>query len=815
MLTNNLKIALRSLWRKRGFAFLNILGLAVGIASALMIFMIIRQEFSYDTFHPLKDRIYKIGTYLKYKDGSELKDGACSLLAADAFRKDFPQLDKVTPTYLEDEDQFAIPESSGATEKKFKEKEGIFFLEPAFFELFNFPWIQGDPSSLKNPNTIAISQKFATKWFGDWKSAMDKMILVSDHRTPMQIKGILQDPPTNTDLVVNVAMSYETFREQNKSDFSNNSNWGSVSSSSQCFVLLKPGVKIADLTGELAVFNKATYVDVNRNGSAYQSNVFVPFNGQHFDEQYTRYGDPSLSSKEVWAMTLIGIFLVLVACINFINLSTAQSVNRAKEIGVRKVLGSNRPQLLGQFMQETALITFISLVLACIIAELTLPSIGTLMERTFSLHLLETPWTALFLIGLGVIVTFLAGFYPGMVLSGFDPVTAFRSKIAAKSTKGISLRRGLVVTQFVIAQLLIIGTLVVIEQMSYFRNRPMGFERKTILMYDVPLDSNSQKSLPILKAKMNQLPGVVASTLCDNPPSTQDAWNTGFIFDTHTETEGYQITMRFQDSDYLKVFHMQMAAGRQPYPSDSIGELMVNETTVKRLGLHSDQEILGRTLRFSRHGFRCTIVGVMKDFNNKPLNGTVGITPVMVSASSSKGFNFLAVRYDPNNLASLMPKMAAVYNEVFPNHVPDPTFYDKMLMDNYQAETRAQKLFQIFAFLAIFISCLGLYGLVSFMAVQKFKEVGIRKVLGASVGNIIYMFSKEFTLLVGVAFLVAAPLGYYFMKLWLDGFYYRIHIGWDVFLISIVMSVVIAWITVSYKALRAALSNPIKALKYE
>jgi ABC-type antimicrobial peptide transport system permease subunit len=490
-------------------------------------------------------------------------------------------------------------------------------------------------------------------------------------------------------------------------------------------------------------------------------------------------------------------------------------VNRAKEIGVRKVLGSNRPQLLGQFMQETALITFVSLILACIIAELSLPSIGKLMDRTFSLQLLESPWTLVFLIGIGLIVTFLAGFYPGMVLSGFDPVTAFRSKIAAKSTKGISLRRGLVVTQFVIAQLLIIGTLVVVQQMSYFRNRPMGFERKTILMYDVPQDSISQKSLPILKAKMDQLPGVLASSLCDNPPSTSDAWNTGFVYDTHTEPEGYQITMRFQDTDYLKVFHMQMAAGRQPYPADSIGEVMVNETTVKRLGLRSDQDILGRTIKFSRHGQRFNIVGVMKDFNNKPLNGTVGITPVLVSPSRGHGFNFLSVRFDPSTLEALMPKMAAVYNEVFPNHVPEPTFYDSMLMDNYQAENRAQKLFQIFASLAIFISCLGLYGLVSFMAVQKFKEVGIRKVLGASVGNIIYMFSKEFTVLVAVAFLVAAPLGYYFMKLWLDGFYYRIHIGWGVFLIAIVLSVLIAWITVGYKAIRAALSNPIKALKYE
>ncbi|TDW99715.1 ABC transporter permease [Dinghuibacter silviterrae] len=813
MIRNYIKIALRSLWRKKTFAFLNILGLAVGMASALLVFLVIRHEMSYDTYHSKLNRVYRVGTDLKLRSGEVDHYGATSILLPDAFRVDFPSVERVAATWQIDQAQFAIPKPGG--DQLFREKTGVYYVEPGLFDILDIPWLEGDPATaLRAPFTVALSRSVAKKWFGDWHKAMGQTVRLGDDGFPVSVTGILEDPPSNTDISLNIVLSYATFRRINAIDFNNPRMWGSMNSSSECFVLLHQGQDPQTIEAGLPAFTKAHYAQSDVGGTAKTTNTFLPVKDMHFDEDRERYGDPNLSHKELWALSLIGIFLVLVACINFVNLSTAQSTNRAKEIGVRKVLGSNRPQLLTQFFLETALLTLVAMVLACILTELSLPLVGRLLNRDLSLSLFQVPLALLFLLGIGVIVTFLAGFYPGLILSGFDPVDAIKSKMKTTRKGGISLRRGLVVLQFVIAQLLIIATLVVIKQMSLYRNRPMGFERSAIVMIDLPADSLGITKYLYFKDKISRLPGVLQAALADSPPSTDDAWNTSVFFDTRPQAEDKSIMVRYADTDYLRTFKMTLAAGREPYPSDTIREVLVNETAVKMFGLHSDEEVLGRTVKLGALGQYHTIVGVIKDFNDRPLNDNLGIRPLVV-APATKGYTLLAVHLDPVHQQAVLNALSSTYAEVFPEHVFDPRFVDDELMKNYRAEATAGKLFRLFAVLAIFISCLGLYGLVSFMAAQKTKEVGIRKVLGASVQSIVILFSKEFTLLIGVAFVVAAPLGYYFMTQWLSSFYYQTDIGWGVFALAILLSVIIAWATVGYRALRAALSDPVKAIKYE
>ena len=826
MFENDLKIALRNIWRRKSFSMLNILGLAVGMSASLLIFVVISNECSFDTFHTKRDRIYRVGSNLAFHGGAELKVESVPVPLADAVRREFPQFEEVAATRHINQIQFAIPTAAGsaapADEKLFEEKDGVFYTEPSLFKIFDFPWISGDPARvLKDPYTMGISQSTAEKWFGvtDPEEAIGKTVLMGDQRTPLTITGILQDPPTNTDIQIRIAISYATFRAQHPDAFTDPQSWGSIASSSECFLLLSKGQDINRVSQRLPAFSKKYFAVAEANSPAHTLNVFLPIKGQHFDEVYGNYGKPAISKENLWALGLIGIFLIVVACINFINLSTAQSVNRSREIGVRKVLGSNRSLLLRQFLRETALITCIALLVACIIAELTLPALAHLVERDLSREMLWTPASLLFLFCTAGVVTFLAGFYPAMVLSGFDPVTAIKNKAMSKSKGGLTLRRGLVILQFVIAQLLIIGTLVVVRQMSFFRNRPMGFDRKAIVFIDLPRTTQSIQHYTYLKQQVDRVPGVLSSSLCDTPPSSSDAWATDFTFDSRPNKEDFNITVRFADTGYLRTFNMHLAAGRLPFPSDSVRELLVNETAVKMLGLKSNADILGRTMDVSlpiMGGATAhePIVGVIKDFNDRPLNGKDGISPI-VMGTAAEAYSTLAVHMDPERIDEVMEGLRKAYSGIFPEHIFEPTFFDNMVISFYHVESIVSKLFKIFAGLAIFISCLGLYGLVSFMAAQKTKEVGIRKVLGASAQSIVYMFSKEFTVLILIAFVAAAPLGYYFMQQWLNGFYYRISIGWEVFAAAIAMSVVIAWVTVGYRAVRAAVADPLKAIKYE
>lgn len=809
----DLKIASRSLWRKRVFSFLNIAGLAVGIAASLLIFLVIKNELSYDRYHTNKDRIYRVVNTFTSRSNGEITgyQSAIPRPLPEALRHDFPSLEQVATVYGINRAQIYVPGKDLSDEKRFSEKEGLFFSESYLFKIFDYSWIAGNAEGLKDPNTVVINQTLAEKYFGGYSNAMGKTIQLWSYRIPLKVVGVFKDLPQNTDVPVRLAASYATFVKLKANEMMNKQDWRSINGGLNCFVLVPAKQRIEALQMQLPAFVKKYYQEDADNRPTITNLSFQPLKEMHLDKRFETYSSAGLSKTELWSLGLIGLFLLLVACINFINLATAQSVSRAKEIGVRKVLGSTRGQLLRQFMNETALIVFFSLLSGCLLAALTLPYLSTVMRKPITLVVQDCPAVAGFLLLIGVVVTFLAGFYPAMVLSGFNPIAAIKSKITTRTIGGISLRRGLVVLQFLIAQLLVIGTLVVVKQMDYFRKRPLGFEKEAIVLLNLPSDDQFKPKYQYLREQLLRTQGVADASLCMEAPSTGGGWYNEIYFDTHPQKEPFAVIRQLGDAAYFSTFKLKLATGRLPYASDTVRELVVNEAMVKKLGLKSPEDIIGKMIGFNNE-IKYPVVGVVQDFNSKSLREA--IEPVVISASFDD-YNFVAVRLNPAKIASALPAVQKVFTGVFPTYMYDCTFLDERIENYYVTEAITAQLFKVFACLAIFISCLGVYGLISFMAVQKTKEVGIRKVLGASVQSIVYLFSKEFTILIGVSFLIAAPLGYYFMQGWLENFHYHTNIGWGVFAMSVLISVVIAWCTVGYKAISAALANPVKSLKTE
>ena len=805
------KTAFRSLLNKRSFSVLNIAGLAVGIAATLLLFLVIQNEVSYDNYQSKKDRIYRVVTTKFKKSNNELSMNTASVpppLAA-AMQKDFPQVEKSSAVLQMGNAQFYIPQKEGE-EKRFIESGGLFWNDPAMFEIFDFDWLEGNAIALKDPNTTVIAESVADKFFGGHKNAIGQTIELYSFRIPLKVVGIFKDLPGNTDFPVRIGASFITLKNRLPEVFATNGDEWSFRFG-QCFLLLKQGQSAGHLQAQLPAFVKKYFVDERDKTETYSVLGLQSLRKMHFDSDFETFRTDGLSIKELWSLGLIGLFLLVVACINFINLATAQSVNRAKEVGVRKVLGGNRSQLIKQFLLETGFITLLSILLGCFIAKLCLPLLNGLLSKELSLDFLQQPSVLLFLMAMGLVVTFLAGSYPALMLSGFNPIIIFRNKLISRSAGGLSLRRALVAFQFVIAQLLVIGTIVVVKQMSFFRNRPMGFDKEGIALVNLPSDSSLKVKYPLLESRLSQIPGILSASLCAEAPASLFTNSYSFYFGNKTEKEPFTIATKFADTGFLKTFGIQLVAGRPYFPSDTLRELLVNETTVKKLGSRSPADVLGKTISFY-DGKKYPIVGVVKDFNSRSLH--VGITP-MIIASNGEAYEWIAVRIDRSRMTTTLEQVQKTFAGIYPTYIYDQVFLDERIEKFYGNEAITSQLFKIFSFLAIFISCLGLYGLVSFMVVQKTKEVGVRKVLGASVQSIIYLFSKEFTILIGVAFLIAAPVGYYLMNKWLGGFYYHTGMSWEIFIIVLLISVIIAWITVGYKAVKAAIANPAKSLRTE
>jgi len=798
MFKNYFKTALRSLAGNKAYSIITITGLAVGITVCLIIFVFIRYEQSFDDFHPGKERIYRVMTRGSKEDPG--RNSAVPFPLPTAMKNDFPDL-QTAGIFSISNMQIQVVDKAGQTEKKFKEKSGVFLLEPSFFSIFHFPWLAGEPSkALQDPLSAAITKSTAERYFGNWKDAMGKSLKIEGHRV-VTVTGIIADPPANTDFQLGVVLPY------NFSSFSKNKDWWTINGSHGCYVMLPPDVSAAAIDQRLNAFSKKYRSADNKNTQTLQSLSQV-----HYDAQGGNYSGKTITPERIGTLWLIAAFILIIACVNFINLSTAQAVNRAREVGVRKVLGSNRGQLTGQFLLEAFLLVSAGVFLSLLLAIMLLTPIRSVLDIPLSLTLFQNVPVWLFLAGITVTVTLLAGFYPALVLSSFNPITALKSRVATRSAKGISLRRGLVVFQFIIAQGLIIGTLLILRQVNYFEQASMGFSKEAIVTVPFPGDSAGISKIDYLRNKLLALKNIRQVSFNNTSPADDDNWWTGFNFDHAAKGIDFAAIDKFVDANYLSTYSLPLVAGRNITTTDSIKEFLVNETLVKRLGFSNPNDILNKEINLW-NGFAVgPVVGVVKDFHPSSLKDSMA--PVFM-LNNKRDFNAAGIKIGGEGLAASMSQIEKIWNDAFPNYVFEYQFLDEKIAGFYKEEAQLSRFYKIFAAIAIFLSCLGLYGLASFMAVQRIKEVGIRKVLGATVGNIVYLFSKEFILLIGIAFVIATPIAWYFVHQWVQQYVYRIPLNGWVFLTGGILSVLVALATVSFQALKAALANPVKNLRTE
>lgn len=803
MIKNYLTTAIRNLKRHKVYSMINISGLAIGIASCLLLFTVIKYELSYDRFQQAYKNIYRVVTTDK-NDEEFFYTPGIPFPAIDALRTDIPELTSgvLMANYGSQVSVLGTNENNLLPEKKFIEQTGFFFADPEFFKIFHFVWVTGTPDVLKEPNVTVLTKKMAIKYFGDWKNATGQYLKL-DNAITVKVAGILEDVPANTDFPLAIVTSYETAKASNGVYFYSD-EWGATTSNFQVYTLMPKNQTAENINHRLQAFSKKYYGQRNRT---VRTNSLQPLAQMHFDKRFEVFGDHTTDRSTLWTLALIALFIIVMACINFINLSTAQAVGRSREIGIRKVLGSKRGQLFGQVMGETAFIVITSVILAIGIAFICLPYIKHIASIEESLDFLN--WqTLLFIFGLIIVVTIFAGIYPALILSGFKPVLALKNKITSASVGGISLRRGLVVAQFVISQVLIIGTIVAIMQMKYVRSADLGFKKDALLIINANTDSVAQARQKSFNYKLQQLPGVETVSFSSDVPSSDNNWATNFAFD-HKPDENFGLYIKYGDENYFKTYGLQFISGRGFTESDTTREVVINETLAKKLGLKDPSAAVGKEIRMGAQHWK-TIVGVVKDFKTNSLKED--IKPLII-AENLKFYTVTGVKLKTADIHKSQAAVEAAWNETFPEYAYTTAFMDENLAEFYKQDEQLSLLYKIFAVIAIFISCLGLYGLVSFMAVQKTKEVGIRKVLGASAGNIVFLFSREFTILISIAFIIAAPLAYFMMNNWLQDFVYRIEMGVGVFVIAVVLSIMIAWITVGYKAIRAAVANPVKSLR--
>jgi putative ABC transport system permease protein len=797
MIKNYLKIALRNLARHKIYGLINVIGLAMSIACGIIIFTLVKYHLSFDNFHKDANRIYRFVTEQHRDDISYA--GSVPPAFGKAFRNDYAFGEKVARVVTNHDALINIEE--GNELRKYKEKEGLGIAEPELFDIFNFPFLQGDKkTALTEPNTAVLTERLAEKYFGN-ANPIGKTFKL-ENKIVFKVTGVLRNIPVNTDLKSEIYVSWATMKSLNEW-FADDNAWGGISTELQCFTRLRPNASTAQIEKLLASY-VTKYRPTSKNVHHYK---LQPLSDMHFD---SRYGGV-MEKRTLWILSFIGLFLIITACVNFVNLATAQALRRSKEVGIRKVLGSLRGQLFRQFVAETAVITIIATLVAIGIAYLVLPYVNTLFKAEMAIHLFTDIQLLLFIALLILVVTFLAGSYPGLVLSRFQPATALKGKLSRQNIAGFNTRRCLIIFQLTISLILIIGMIVITRQMLYLKQSDLGFDKDAVVM--IPLGSDSvgiaQKTL---QNEFITIPGVKNVSFCFAAPASAETWSTSIRFDTRTEDELFKVNMKAGDENYTNTFGLQLVAGRNIFPSDTVREFLVNETMVRKLQLNSPEDALGKKISFQGGSISAPITGVVKDFHDLSFHSD--INPVCITSYSQNYGNY-AVKINMKNIRSVLPALEKKWSSMNPGKIYEYQFLDDRIAEFYETEETMLKLVRAFSLIAIIIGCLGLYGLVSFMAAQKTKEIGIRKVLGSSVPEILWIFGKEFSVLILAAFAVAGPVAWWLMNAWLRDFKYHIQIGPLIFILAIAITMTVAMCTVGWQSVKAAIANPVNSLRSE
>jgi predicted permease len=815
MLKNYFLVALRAFRRNKTFSFINIIGLSIGISASLVIFLLVQYDFTFDKFEKDGSRIYRV-VVEGSNDHGNWHGGALTEAMGPAAKKGVPGLELVAPFHTLDETRVTIPWPDATHPVILRKQKDLVGADENYTNLVGYTWLAGSPAtSLKEPYQVVLTEKNARLYYPGLKypDLIGKAIILDD-TIRCAITGVLKDLPGNTDFYFGTIVSRPTYYTARLKP-ENFGQWHWTNSADQLFVKLAPATKPATVNAELTrILIANEKPDPKEHGTLICR--LQPLGDLHFNLDFGVFDESRQAHKPtLYYLLAVAAFLLLLACINFINLTTAQASQRAKEIGIRKTLGGHRRQLTLQFLTETCLLTLGAALLSLILLPFLLRIFTDFIPDDLHFSLPQHPGVMVFLLVLVLVVTVLSGIYPALVLSGFKPVLVLKNQAYASTgkTRSAWLRKSLTVFQFVIAQVFIIGTLLVSKQISYALNRDLGFKREAILTFRTNYHEEAGKR-PVLLDKLRAIPGIAMVSISTNPPSGNGTWTSTMTFNDGKKEIRENVEVKLADSNYFRMYGLRLVAGTSALQSDTTNAVAINETYLHILGYQDPHKIIGKTLEWQGH---TPIVGVVADFYPRSLREP--IKPLLI-ANGTKDANVFNVTLQPrnpdhSNWPQTLAAIERAFHDVYPNDDFGYQFVDETVEKFYTAEQHISHLLLWATGLTIFISCLGLLGLVIYITNQRTKEIGIRKVIGASLTQLIVLLSGDFLRLIALAILIALPIAWWGSNKWLENFADKTPLSWWVFAIGGGTLLLIALTILCIRTLRAALVNPVNSLRAE
>ena len=826
MLKNYLKIALRSLLRNKVYSFINILGLAIGVSACLVIFLLVSFELSFDNFHPDRERIYRITSGFKNPDGSAYYNAGLSAPMPSVIRQELTGIESLS-AFFNWSAKVTIPNHKNDTKNPPKtwksdnfQDSPIIICEPQYFQIFQYKWLQGNPeNALRTPNEVVLTEEKAVKYFGKipLEQVMGKQLYYNDSLV-VTVTGIVKSLPKNSDFKFGDFISFKSITGKNRRGEFGLDQWTNTNGDSQTLVKLTKGTSEANINKQLIKF-LSKHLDKKDEWSIGRSLSLQPLSNIHFNAEYGDSFSRQVHLPTLYALMGIAIFLLLIAAINFINLSTAQSIVRVKEIGVRKVLGSSRRSLIYQFLSETFVITSVAVLLSVLFVEPLLWAFSDFIPKTLTFNVLD-PQVLGFLVLITVITSLLSGIYPAWIISSYTPVASLKNQVINGQSRTVFLRKALIIFQFTASQVFILGTIIVASQSKFMLNKDMGFKKDAIVYFQTDWKDTESNKKQVLINKLRQFSEIETVCLGD-PPAREGYSMTALKFFDGKKEITTSVHQKSVDESYVQMYGLKIIAGRNLSHSDTLKEFLINEAYTKELGFKKPEQAIGKFINYySLDGkpMKFPIIGVLANFHFQSMHSN--IKPLYMSMNKYANNINVKIRskgISPKNIEGILSKMKKVYNQVYPDNdqVFSPVFFDETFTNFYKKEQKFAQILNTATGIAIFISCMGLFGLVAFTTQRRTKEIGIRKVLGASVTQIVNLLSKDFLKLVILGIVIASPIAYWAMNKWLQDFAYRVEISWWIFVLAGIVAIAIALLTVSYQSIRAALTNPVKSLRTE
>lgn len=817
MIKNYFKIAFRGFWRHKLLTLINIVGLSIGISTALVIYLIVHFDFTFDKFHPDNDKIYRVVTDFTFAGELSYNGGVTGQLP-DAVKNEVTGLKGSAPFYMAGEYNVSVDNGAKAA-TKFKSQQGIAYSDERYFNMFPYKWLIGSPeTALNGPHQVVLASEQAKKYFPNlsFSQMLGRQVMYDSIKTV--VTGVVEEFKENTDFNYHDFISYSTIQSVNDIKIQL-AEWGSTNGASQFFVKLNDGTSAQNIERQLKGLQKKYFPPKPENRGTLAVLRLQPLADIHFNERYAVYDNPTVSRATLYGLMTIAAFLLILGCINFINLTTAQGAQRAKEIGIRKTMGSNRGQLVSQFLSETFLVTLFAVVISVCMAPVILKIFADFIPAGVKADIFHQPDMIIFLLILTVTVSLLSGFYPAVVLSGYKPVSVLKNQSIGRKnkTRNSLLRKSLTVTQFVIAQFFIMATILVSKQIYYAINTDLGFKKDAILYIHPPYMPKYADRKQVFINKIKAIPQVELVSLGGDIPSSSGWSSRDITYKDGKKEIKAEVFLKRGDENYLKLYHIKMLAGRNIVPDDITSGIIINNNYARALGFKDVQKAVGISIPFKQDKMM-QVVGVMSDFHQASLHTPIKPMIFYIQGQNNLGTVHIALKpqtADGNEWKTAIAAMQKIWKEIYPEEEFNYHFFDESIAKFYDSERRTSTLLNWATGLSIFISCLGLLGLAIYTTSLRTKEIGVRKVLGASVAQIVALLSTELIWLIVLAFILVTPLAWYAMNKWMESFSDRTNISWWIFAGSAFAMLLAAVLTSSFQTIKAAIANPVKSLRSE